>query len=476
MVSEEDVFFSPLLLDFVVWPDGVVAGTPDLPADSEPRLPEYREHIGQCPECGSVFPSHFIPFYEENSLPSEKELPFVMEAQVGEASRPNSDTFTICNLNQTLAYQEFLVEQGLSNTWEAWTARQQIVYQYTNQLRITGQRNLDQEARATLACKQMVNSLNGDGEVEVKARTLLITTDDFYERIQKPPDSLALANVFRLAGEFEIASAFLKLSESQFLRRLDKSLSGDQASPVSSLVSLVREFESQIALLRKLVDAGDQGWLSAYASAPKANVIVAPDLEIAEGDEKAKTEWAANRADQLYKKKALGEYISVTEEGGFRCVLGLFLESTDGSNLATLKNMLGVEFLPGGTRMYFPGSSFEDELLGEVSDLVIEEIIKPQAVESFGIQFESWEPLYLDGDDAEIVGIYCTGLAKSQIKVPNLHSFDCPPEDACSMDCSFNQAWWDMNVEIWNELDLVIRHQGKPGVVFRGWLLSPPEF
>lgn len=165
----------------------------------------------------------------------------------------------------------------------------------------------------------------------------------------------------------------------------------------------------------------------------------------------------------------------VLEEGKLTCVIGLFLESDTGIDEAGRR--LGVSELLEGGRMVFSDDLVQDDLLGDFSQVEIVSVSKPDCVSRLDLKLVSWEPLYLDGDDCEIVGIYCEGLCASEIEVPSsFHAQSCATSgEECSDDCGFNDEWFRLNQENWNTFEVRLVHHGFSGVTFTGWLLEPPE-
>lgn len=165
----------------------------------------------------------------------------------------------------------------------------------------------------------------------------------------------------------------------------------------------------------------------------------------------------------------------VVQEGKLTCVIGLFLESDHGIEEAARK--LGVSEMLEGGRMVFADDLVQDGLLGDLSQVEIVSVSKPNGVTDLELKLDSWEPLYLDGDDCEIVGIYCEGFCFSEIEVPSsFHAQSCLSNgERCSDDCEFNDEWWRRYQESWNEFEVRLIHNGVLGVTFTGWLLEPPE-
>lgn len=166
----------------------------------------------------------------------------------------------------------------------------------------------------------------------------------------------------------------------------------------------------------------------------------------------------------------------LTESGSIYAVLGLFLESE--TTIQDAAATLGVERnLIQSNRIHFLDELVQDDRLGDVSDLEIVGQDLPEGVSELNLSLESWEPLYLDGDGLEILGIFCRGRCVSTVNVPvEAHSPECPGLDGpCIDDCTFNDVWWEMNAKMWQEFEVRLSHKGKPGVRFTGWLLSPPE-
>lgn len=165
----------------------------------------------------------------------------------------------------------------------------------------------------------------------------------------------------------------------------------------------------------------------------------------------------------------------IAQEGKLICVIGLFLESETGIDEAARR--LGVSEVLEGGRMVFSDALYQDGLLGDVSQVEIASISKPKGVSNLEIKLIDWEPLYLAGDGCEIVGIYCEGFCSSEIEVPSsFHEQSCEGNgQECSENCGFNNEWWRLYQESWNEFEVRLIHQGVPGVTFTGWLLEPPE-
>jgi hypothetical protein len=165
----------------------------------------------------------------------------------------------------------------------------------------------------------------------------------------------------------------------------------------------------------------------------------------------------------------------VVEEGKLTCVIGLFLESEGGIDEAARR--LGVSETLDGGRMVFADDLVQDGLLGDLGQVEIVSISKPDCVSNLELKLISWEPLYLDGDGCEIVGIYCEGFCASQIEVPStFHAQSCSSNgEECSDDCEFNNEWWRLNEESWNSFEVKLIHHGFAGITFTGWLLGPPE-
>jgi hypothetical protein len=130
-----------------------------------------------------------------------------------------------------------------------------------------------------------------------------------------------------------------------------------------------------------------------------------------------------------------------------------------------------------GNRIHWHPRDFEEEQMGSVSDIEINEILLPDGVSDFSLQLSEWEPVYLAGDGLAIVGIYATGKCVSTIDVPvELHDAGCPGGDGeCDPDCGFNEAWWKLNEKRWDNFYVYLTHKGFPGVTFTGWMKEPPE-
>jgi hypothetical protein len=174
----------------------------------------------------------------------------------------------------------------------------------------------------------------------------------------------------------------------------------------------------------------------------------------------------------------MGNIELVSETGKFTLNLGLFLESGASVAAAAKAKALSIEELLKSNRMVFSDSLIQDEKLGDLSDVKIESLILPPGVKDFQINLIEWSCLYLDGDDAEIVSIFCEGSCTSEVGVPvQFHSEGCPGGlDKCAVDCNFDQEWWRLNAETWNEFEISLRHTGYQDVLFTGWVIEPPEF
>ena len=172
----------------------------------------------------------------------------------------------------------------------------------------------------------------------------------------------------------------------------------------------------------------------------------------------------------------MGTIELVSETGRFTLNLGLFLQS-DTSVIAAAK-ALSIEELLESDRMVFSDSLIQNERLGDLSDVKIESLILPPGVKDFQINLVEWSCLYLDGDDAEIVSIFCEGSCTSEVGVPvQFHSKQCGGEvNGCVAECKFDEEWWRLNVETWNEFEINLRHTGFQDVLFTGWVIEPPEF
>lgn len=157
------------------------------------------------------------------------------------------------------------------------------------------------------------------------------------------------------------------------------------------------------------------------------------------------------------------------------CVIGLFLESETGIHEAARR--LGVSEVLEGGRMVFSDDLVQDDLLGDLSQVEIVSVSKPDCVSSIELKLASWEPLYLEGDGCEIVGIYCEGFCASQIEVASsFHAQSCASNgEECSDDCGFNDEWWRLNMQSWNAFEVRLIHHGFSDITFTGWLLGPPE-
>lgn len=168
-------------------------------------------------------------------------------------------------------------------------------------------------------------------------------------------------------------------------------------------------------------------------------------------------------------------YEKLAEEGKFSLVIGLFLESETDIEEASRK--LGISELLDGNRMMFSDRLSLEDGLGDLDLLEIVSISRPQGLNKMDLNLIDWVPMYLAGEDCEIVGIYCEGFCSYEIEVPvSKHSQSCTGKPSeCFTGCEFNDEWWRLNQEMWDQFEVKLRHLGIPGAGFTGWLLEPPE-
>jgi hypothetical protein len=280
MPTNVDANWGWFLPDEFVWTDGVTTLPDSDLSASKSDLPPDREYIARCPVCSSRYPSFFIPWTDENSLPSKNELRFVMVEAPTKQKNSTSEKLEPCSLDENLDYLEFLVTSGLVHTWECWISAQQLILQATNEVRANGELPSGLEDRARASLRSIVESLRAGVEGVFAPRSLPFKSESSSNSGDRNSNSglpvwLPFANMFRLVGEFELAEQYLGYSRADQRRLIEDAPDTFPYGENNYFRNILEYYEAHNRLIDTLIKSRDASWA---ACAP-----IFPDLESLDG-------------------------------------------------------------------------------------------------------------------------------------------------------------------------------------------------
>lgn len=250
----DNIVIIPLAENERVWTDGL---TDSESVDPGRALPTHGEFIAKCPRCSALFPDHFVPW--ENRQPNQeppRELVLrYLDADIEESS---GDMLLLASMEETADYLEFLNGEQMLHYWEAWTATQQLIYLGVQRIRTHGKLDAGIELRVQRLVKIMAQSLSGAMEGAFASRTML----DEKSRIGEMPEWVIFADMFRLAGDFRLASQYLDYAFVELEQEKQESEMGGFFEFAAVTEDRFKVKAARIKLIADLIDEGDSSWTS----------------------------------------------------------------------------------------------------------------------------------------------------------------------------------------------------------------------
>lgn len=246
-----------------VWTDGL---TDSESVDPGRALPTHGEFIAKCPKCSALFPDHLVPWRDRDpNRETPREL--VLGNLDGKIDESNDDMLLLASLEETAGYLEFLNNEKMLHYWEAWTATQQLIYLGVQQIRTHGKLDAGIELRAQRLVKIMAQSLSGATEGAFASRTLL----DDASRLGEMPEWVVFADMFRIAGDFRLASQYLDYAFVELEHEKEESEISEFFEFAAVTEDRFKVKAARINLIADLIDEGDSTWTSSALVLPEFN-------------------------------------------------------------------------------------------------------------------------------------------------------------------------------------------------------------
>lgn len=253
------------LSDPVLWTDGVwwEAGIdPDCQSDG---YNQFGEHLIGCPACDAVFLTSAIEAVANTQTTFSGAQSWILPGKFAKAELSDNHVdgaFRQAHIDLCLDFlSRNLESEGLIN-WEQWTAAQQLVGWASYDSRRGDDLTPDQDQRGRSLLAQFCDRVGQIKEGTLGAMSPMWSAysqdrdPDYFEYQYPLEESIPLANMFRIIGDFQQASRFagLQFIDYENLEELENQNSFDEVE----LFKCQREW-----LLNRLIRNRDNRWAAA---------------------------------------------------------------------------------------------------------------------------------------------------------------------------------------------------------------------
>lgn len=255
--------------DPVLWTDGVWSHAGGNPDDSLDFPTQFGDRLVACETCSAVFlASDLESRYSQDNANSVRFRSQVSPGtvEVGELSKDaRGNSIVAADFNQTLAHIERLQQLNEFSFWGQWVAAQQLVGCASQMARRGLSLTPEQDKRGREALAAVSRGIEGIlegtiGSMYAGFNSYESLHDPNYLTYQHPhEETIPLANIRRIAGDFERASYFGGGYFDSF----------EELELDHSLDAMSRYAEQRQWLLKRLVSSEDSRWAASSADINK---------------------------------------------------------------------------------------------------------------------------------------------------------------------------------------------------------------